>query len=233
MLFGESYIINTKQEKWWHIQLTYDGYEGWIDAKQGYSISDKDFKKLIGSDSALSFDICCQTILGNSQVPLTMGATFHGFDGMHFKFGRKKGFFNGQVVRPGQNGLTIELVEKIALRYLNTPYLWGGRSSFGIDCSGFTQMVFKFLNIKLKRDAYQQAEQGNAVTWLTEARKGDLAFFANDEGRINHVGIILDEERIIHASGKVRIDKLDNYGIYHEESRNYSHKLKLIKRLTH
>jgi cell wall-associated NlpC family hydrolase len=94
-------------------------------------------------------------------------------------------------------------------------------------------MVFKFLGIPLRRDAYQQAEQGKVVTWANEARKGDLAFFANDEGRINHVGIMLDSEKIIHASGKVRIDRMDNYGIYLEEKKSYSHKLKVIKRIAH
>ena len=114
--------------------------------------------------------------------------------------------------------------------YLNAPYLWGGRSPFGIDCSGFTQMVFKLCGIKLLRDAYQQAEQGYLINLLDEAHAGDLVFFDNEEGRITHTGILLPNNRIIHASGKVRIDTLDHHGIYNSETRRYSHKLRLIKR---
>ena len=115
--------------------------------------------------------------------------------------------------------------------FLNAPYLWGGRSPFGIDCSGFTQLVYKLCGIQLKRDANQQAEQGETITFLQESKAGDLAFFENSDGRIVHVGIILDNNKIIHASGKVRIDKIDHQGIFNEEKKNYSHNLRLIKRI--
>jgi cell wall-associated NlpC family hydrolase len=115
--------------------------------------------------------------------------------------------------------------------FLNAPYLWGGKTPFGIDCSGFTQTVYKLNGIKLLRDAYQQAEQGETLSFVEEAEAGDLAFFDNEEGRIVHVGIVLDNNKIIHASGKVRIDGFDHHGIFNNEKRDYSHKLRLLKRI--
>jgi cell wall-associated NlpC family hydrolase len=117
-----------------------------------------------------------------------------------------------------------------AYMYLHSPYLWGGRTPFGIDCSGFTQMVYKLAGIRLKRDASQQAEQGTLINLIDEARQGDLAFFDNEEGRIIHVGIMLPNNKIIHASGKVRIDSIDHHGIYNLETKKYTHNLRIIKR---
>ena len=109
--------------------------------------------------------------------------------------------------------------------------MWGGRSFFGIDCSGFTQIAFKLNGFKLPRDASQQALIGTPLSFVEEAQAGDLAFFDNEEGKIIHVGIILEDAKIIHASGKVRVDKLDHYGIFNVDSKRYSHHLRVIKRV--
>jgi cell wall-associated NlpC family hydrolase len=115
--------------------------------------------------------------------------------------------------------------------YLNAPYLWGGKTPFGIDCSGFTQMVYKLNGYHLKRDASQQATEGEPLSFIEESEPGDLAFFDNEEGKIIHVGIIMDNNYIIHSSGKVRIDRLDHLGIYNAETNRHTHKLRVIKKM--
>ena len=121
-----------------------------------------------------------------------------------------------------------QLIET-ALLYLNTHYIWGGKTPFGIDCSGFTQMVYRLNGYKLLRDASQQATQGDALSFIEESSPGDLAFFDNNEGDIIHVGIIMENHYIIHAHGKVRIDRLDHSGIYNVDTKTHSHKLRVIK----
>ena len=118
-----------------------------------------------------------------------------------------------------------------AYMYLNAPYLWGGKTLFGIDCSGFTQMVYKLNGYKLLRDASQQASQGEVLSFIEESEPGDLAFFDNEEGKIIHVGIMLENNYIIHASGKVRIDRLDHLGIYNAELNRHTHRLRVIKKI--
>ena len=120
-------------------------------------------------------------------------------------------------------------ISENALLYLNAPYLWGGRSPLGIDCSGFTQMVYRLQGTKLPRDAYQQAEVGTTLSFIEESQSGDLAFFDDKEGKIIHVGIILENNHIIHSSGKVRIDRIDQQGIFNTEKGHHTHKLRLIK----
>jgi cell wall-associated NlpC family hydrolase len=121
-----------------------------------------------------------------------------------------------------------KLVEN-SLIFLNAPYLWGGRSPLGIDCSGFTQIVYRLQGVHLPRDAYQQSEIGSTLSFIEESEPGDLAFFDNIEGKITHVGIILEDNHIIHSSGKVRIDRIDQQGIFNSEKGNHTHKLRIIK----
>lgn len=230
LLFGESYEVMQEQHGWLLIRCLYDDYQGWINAAQHVGLAEKDFMLLGDTVKAVALETACTASSSESSLALLAGSTLPAFDGLNFKIGREKFVYNGQAIIP-DGARNPVLLEKVAMRYLNAPYLWGGRSPFGIDCSGFTQVVFKFLNIALKRDAYQQAEEGVALNFLEESTVGDLAFFANEEGKITHTGILLKDNRIIHASGKVRIDKIDHFGIFQTETKKYSHQLKIIRRV--
>jgi hypothetical protein len=230
LLFGETYEVKeTRNEKWLKICCHYDRYEGWLSESIFHPISEKECKQLQEAPKAVSLDVVSTAMGETHSIPLLLGSTLPLYDGMSFRLHKEKFVFNGAAVQAGQ--AHVGMVEKIAGKYLNAPYLWGGRSPFGIDCSGFTQVVFKCLFTPLQRDAYQQAEQGIVVNFVEEALPGDLAFFADEENKIIHVGIVLKDNYIIHASGKVRIDKLDHFGIFNVEMKKYSHKLKIIKRV--
>jgi gamma-D-glutamyl-L-lysine dipeptidyl-peptidase len=229
ILFGETYKILNVSGSWLQIQCAYDDYEGWIDSNQHHDLSEKEFISITAADFGIALDLASNASSSQHSIPIVAGSTLPFFDGLNFKIGKEKFVYNGQAVL--HESQSSSMLERVALRYQNTPYLWGGRSPFGIDCSGFTQLVFKFMGIPLKRDAYQQAEQGSVVNFVEETAPGDLAFFANENGKIIHVGIILKDNRIIHSSGKVRVDKFDHFGIYNNLEKKYSHQLKIIKRV--
>jgi len=231
LLFGESYNVLIKKSKWYKIKTAFDNYEGWISENQHHAVHERYFFKLQQSKHPVALDSVHNAVARDKNVFIVAGSTLPEYDGMNFKLDADKYVYYGQAVFP-EHPLSLEkVIEKCALKYLNVPYLWGGRSPFGIDCSGFTQAVFKVLGIALKRDAYQQAEQGQLVDFVELSKEGDLAFFENETGKITHVGIVLKDQKIIHASGKVRIDKLDHFGIFNTDNGRYSHKLKFIKRI--
>lgn len=227
VLFGEHFTVIDQQKQWMKIQLYFDKYEGWIDSKQCQIISQNEFDEITKSSMILNNDLV--EFVTNDQnilmpIPLGSALTFLNFE----KINVNNFIFEGLKVT-GQKAKS-ELI-KTAFLYLNAPYLWGGKSPFGIDCSGFTQMVYKLNGYKLLRDASQQATQGEALSFIEESEAGDLAFFDNEEGKIIHVGIIMNDNYIIHASGKVRIDRLDHLGIYNAESNRHTHKLRVIKKI--
>lgn len=230
LLFGDHFEVKESAEKWVLINTAYEGYQGWIDPKQFMSISSEVFLKLQDVKYISGLLVSQPLTLANSEViNLAPGSTLPLFDGEYLHLGDQKIQFRGTVVKP-DSSLFSQDIEKASRFYLHTPYLWGGKTPFGIDCSGLTQMVFKQFGIKIKRDTWQQAEQGNVVNSLSETKKGDLAFFDNAEGKIIHVGILLSQNEIIHASGRVKIDRIDNKGIYSEELGKYTHQLRIIKR---
>ena len=217
ILFGESFKILEQKKKWVYIKLSHDNYTGWICNKQFEKIS----KKKIESYT-LNQNNYYVKIKGSKQR-LVIGS-FLPKDELFKK--KLKIEFNLNNYKSIDSGLSLS---KIAKKYLNSPYLWGGRTTLGIDCSGFTQIVYRFFSINLPRDSYQQAQKGEMINFK-DCKSGDLAFF-EEKNKINHVGIILHKNKIIHSSGKVRIDQLDNKGILNSENKKYSHKLKLIKRV--
>jgi cell wall-associated NlpC family hydrolase len=229
MLFGETAVLIEKQKQWLHIKTHYDNYECWIDEKQVLPLTLKEFKQIEQNNHYLVNELVQITQCNNEIIPLTLGAVLPNFSGNTFYFTADK-IYNYEGTTGNNSTPQVNKIAEYAFMYLNAPYLWGGRSPFGIDCSGFTQMVFKLCGIKLPRDASQQVMIGEPLNFVEEAQTGDLAFFDNAEGNITHVGIMLDNNKIIHASGKIRIDQLDHYGIFNAEKQKYTHRLRVIKR---
>lgn len=229
VLFGDHFKILEKSKGWRKIRLAYDKYEGWIDEKQFQLISKDFYKKLEKSDQLVSTELV-EVVLNtkNELIPISLGAS------LPFLNKRKLDFESTEFVYEGTSSTKKNKKDnlvKTAFMYLNAPYLWGGKTPFGIDCSGLTQMVYKLNGCKLFRDASQQATQGQVLSFIEESEPGDLAFFDNKDGEIIHVGIIMANNYIIHASGKVRIDRLDQSGIFNEEIRKHTHKLRVIKKI--
>lgn len=227
VLFGEHFEILEQLKQWCKIKMQYDGYEGWIDSKQLQMISEASFYQLSDEAVILNADLI-EYITGPNNVlipiPLASSVSFINHNDINIS-----NFDFEGTKTSGEK--TKENLISTAFMYLNAPYLWGGKTPFGIDCSGFTQMVYKLNGYKLLRDASQQSAQGEALSFIEESEPGDLAFFDNEEGNIIHVGIIMDDNYIIHASGKVRIDRLDHLGIFNAEINKHTHKLRVIKKI--
>ena len=228
ILFGEHFKVLESRKKWSKIRLAHDNYEGWICNKQWIEIPEEDYKQLDKDVSTITTDIL-DIITKEQHQPIVIGSILPTYKSGYALINNEMYKFDG-LTTPGFSQKE-KLVEN-ALMYLNAPYLWGGRSPLGIDCSGFTQMVYRLQGISLPRDAYQQAEVGTTLSFVEESEPGDLAFFDNKEGEVTHVGIILADNHIIHASGKVRIDRIDQQGIFNTEIGSHTHKLRLIKSIT-
>lgn len=231
LLFGDHVEILQKTDKWWQVRNTDDGYEGWIDFKQLAPISQTFYADLQQGTYLVpaGYGNTVENQQGDIYL-LSPGSKLPLYADGFCYIGDEKFKVNFEPVNTSA-GTEMDIIS-IAKFFQNTSYLWGGKNLFGMDCSGFTQIVFKLNGIQLKRDAWQQAEQGETVDFLQEVKPGDVAFFDNDAGHITHVGIMLSPSEIIHASGKVRIDKIDNQGIYNAELAKYTHKLRIIKRFT-
>ncbi len=230
LLFGETIEVMERKDNWVHIVCAWDGYMGWIDGKQLKRITPSEYDAYT-DEQTLNLSLVEGLMAADHFIPLTLGAVLPRYDGLRCQLGDQSFQFSGQVVTPKKAPLTTDWLVKVARRYLHAPYLWGGRSPFGIDCSGLTQMVYKLAGIRLLRDASQQVTQGRTIDFLEQCESGDLAFFDTGKGQIGHVGIILPDCHVIHASGKVRIDKLDHFGIFNKEQNRYTHQLRIVKRM--
>jgi len=229
ILFGEHFKVIDKSKQWRKVRLSFDKYEGWIDVKQYLEITKEYYQRLDKETTTVSSQLV-DFISGkkNELIPIVLGSTLPFLKNNRFKLAGKEYNFEGQVT--AKKGTKNDII-KTTFLYSNTPYLWGGKTPFGIDCSGFTQMVYKINGIRLLRDASQQASQGEVLSFIEESEPGDLAFFDNKEGEITHVGIIMANNYIIHASGQVRIDRLDQSGIFNEKLKKHTHKLRVIKKI--
>ena len=227
VLFGEHFQILEVSKQWSKIKLQFDDYEGWVDSKQYQIISESSYNQLCEEVIVLNSDLI-EYVTGpnNFLMPIPLGSSLSFLNFNEININNYD--FEGMKI----SGIKAKAnIVNTSFMYLNSPYLWGGKTPFGIDCSGFTQMVYKLNGYHLLRDASQQALQGEALSFIEESEPGDLAFFDNEYGKIIHVGIIMNDNYIIHASGKVRIDRLDHLGIYNAEINKHTHKLRVIKKV--
>lgn len=222
LLFGEHFRILESRKHWSKIRIAFDKREGWILNRQLDFITKEEFEDIQKKPKQYVGDLISYIERDNSMlIPIVLGSTTNTI-----KKGNIEQEGNPVLKRQEKTNLI-----KTALLYLNAPELWGGKTPFGIDASGLTQMVYKINGYELLRGAEEQASQGIPLSFVEESEAGDLAFFDNSNGIIDHVGIIMDNNYIIHVNGTVRIDRLDHTGIFNNSLRNYTHKLRVIKKI--
>lgn len=221
LLYGEVFQILEERSQWSRIRSAFDNFEAWIQNNQFQKISGEEFERINTESPQLCGDLVEFVTGGEQLIPIPLGASLNGIDLLRHKH-------SGSITSGKKN--KEKLLEN-AFLYLNAPYLWGGRSPFGIDAGGFTQMVYKLNGYKLQRKPVEQAQQGESLSFIEESEPGDLAFFDNAEGVIDHVGIMMSDNYIIHADGKVRLDRIDHSGIYNPELRRHTYKLRVIKKI--
>jgi cell wall-associated NlpC family hydrolase len=231
-LFGEKVeILQVNNRDWARIRCRWDDYEGWCKLSQLTVLHKKEFHKEV---KHLSASHTGKLLMPDHDMLLPLGSELFGAKAGKIRAGHLAGKFKGSKLNIKEAAPDAQSLKTAAMLYLHAPYQWGGRSAAGLDCSGLTQMVFKLCNYPIPRDASDQATKGQTVDFLIHSQCGDLAFFEEKDGRITHVGMLLDNETIIHATdtaGKVVIDRIDQGGIISISQRKRTHHLRMVKRL--
>jgi hypothetical protein len=232
LLFGEIFEVLEIQPRWLLVKNNYDAYEGWISRSGIRELDAGDLDRYNGYSSCIQKDtfLSLQRAAGEERMMVPAGSV------LYFEEKQPLKVYCGDTYRMEKHckPLSGEMREKIlrtGRQFLNIPYLWGGKSTYGTDCSGLVQTIMKILGIPLSRDTSRQVNEGVGLNMLPEARTGDLVFFDNEEGEIVHVGLLMEEGEVLHASGFVRLDPIDHQGIYNREMKRYTHKLRVIKRI--
>jgi hypothetical protein len=232
LLFGEKVeIVEINNKEWAKIVSSLDEYEGWCKLSQLTIIQKKEYHKTVKYMAATHTD---KLLMEEGKMWLPLGSDLVRLKGGRINPVNETGKYKGKKLPLKNLVLSCDTLKAAALQYLHAPYQWGGRSLLGIDCSGLTQMAFKLCGRAIPRDASQQANEGQLVDFLQNARCGDVAFFDNKEGKIVHVGILLDTQTIIHAtdtSGRVVVDRIDQAGIISTSLRMRTHNLRVVKRM--
>ncbi len=232
LLFGEQVrIIDRKGKHWLKVSTEWDSFVAWVDSQQLHRISEADFLKN-GEKQAFALELVHGAMGAQVTIPVCIGSTFARWDGMSFTMPLGKMTYSGQALFKDGLEMNSERLVKLGMKYIHAPYQWGGRSPFGIDSSGLIHMIFKLAGIRLPREVRAQIDHGEIVDFPANARAGDLAFFENTKGQIVHVGMILEESKILHSYGKVRTDYFDHHGIYNAGLGKYTHRLRIIKRIS-
>lgn len=232
LLFGEIFEILDNRPGWLFIRNEYDGYEGWINRRGTGLLNQEELQKYRAWSSCVQSQafLSLQRASGEERMLVPAGSVLYVDQKIPLKVYCGESYRMEKPCRQGPGDLT-ERILKAGRQFLNIPYLWGGKSTFGTDCSGLVQTVMKILGIPIGRDTADQVTQGTPLNILPEARTGDLVFFDNEEGEIVHVGLLMEPGQVLHASGQVRIDPIDHQGIYNRELKRYTHKLRVIKRI--
>ncbi len=230
LVFGEMYtILDEFGKDWYYVKSMDDGYEGWISIAAPSYVNDDFIEKFNDETPVYCASLIAQAGSEKRYVYTGFGSRLPLFSDYSFELPGESFSFRGEFVI-GDGKLTDEKWISLAMSLLGLPYLWGGKSSFGLDCSGFIQLLFKLKKVNLPRDAWQQSELGAEVAF-GHHKPGDVAFFSNAQQKITHVGLVLSDQKIIHASGSVRIDELNTKGIFNKELNKITHELAFIKRI--
>jgi len=227
LLFGEAVRILKQKDDWYKIESLYDGYTGWLTRSL---ITASDTNEVQSQCHLLAPGLLNEITFNGQTMHIPAGSSLIQYQkGKGCIAGREYGF-KGAPINTSKIADKQSTLFNNAMQWLNAPYLWGGKTILGVDCSGFSQTMYKLIGIPIARDARQQAQQGSAINSLKKVIPGDLAFF-DDKDEIVHVGILAGSGKIIHAAGKVRIDDIDEKGITNTDTGKRTHSLKLIKRL--